>query len=314
MDLKEQTALKIIGRYKDYLVKENLQVSNPLRNEFSYQVSISDNKEKVSLLVFFGKKGNKVVLQGNKELKLYKSVNDLIFGEKFFDDSKPEEEPSYPYIGTDESGKGDYFGPLVVAGVYLTPDTGKLLRSIGIRDSKELNDYQIIKIASEIKKNSKVISDAVLISPEKYNQLYKKMGNLNRLMGWAHARVIENLLNKCDAGEVISDKFGNEKVILDALQTKGRTINLKQVTKAEKFTAVAAASVIARESVINWFRIQSRKYKIEIPKGSSSEVESVAKQFYQKYGEDTLTKLVKLHFKTTNKVFNKEGKDNDQKS
>ena len=314
MDLKEQTALKIIGRYKDYLVKENLQVSNPLRNEFSYQVSISDNKEKVSLLVFFGKKGNKVVLQGNKELKLYKSVNDLIFGEKFFDDSKPEEEPSYPYIGTDESGKGDYFGPLVVAGVYLTPDTGKLLRSIGIRDSKELNDYQIIKIASEIKKNSKVISDAVLISPEKYNQLYKKMGNLNRLMGWAHARVIENLLNKCDAGEVISDKFGNEKVILDALQTKGRTINLKQVTKAEKFTAVAAASVLARESVINWFRIQSRKYKIEIPKGSSSEVESVAKQLYQKYGEDTLTKLVKLHFKTTNKVFNKEGKDNDQKS
>ena len=314
MDLKEQTALKIIGRYKDYLVKENLQVSNPLRNEFSYQVSISDNKEKVSLLVFFGKKGNKVVLQGNKELKLYKSVNDLIFGEKFFDDSKPEEEPSYPYIGTDESGKGDYFGPLVVAGVYLTPDTGKLLRSIGIRDSKELNDYQIIKIASEIKKNSKVISDAVLISPEKYNQLYKKMGNLNRLMGWAHARVTENLLNKCDAGEVISDKFGNEKVILDALQTKGRTINLKQVTKAEKFTAVAAASVLARESVINWFRIQSRKYKIEIPKGSSSEVESVAKQLYQKYGEDTLTKLVKLHFKTTNKVFNKEGKDNDQKS
>ena len=311
MDLKEQTSLKIIGRYKDYLVKQNLQVSNPLRNEFSYQVSISDNKEKVSLLVFFGKKGNKVVLQGNKELKLYKSVTDLMFGEKFFDDSKPEEEPSYPYIGTDESGKGDYFGPLVVAGVYLTVDTGKLLRSIGIRDSKELSDYQIIHIASEIKKNSEVISDSVLISPEKYNQLYEKMGNLNRLMGWAHARVIENLLNKCDAGEVISDKFGNEKIILDALQTKGRTINLKQVTKAEKFTAVAAASILARESVINWFRIHSRKYKIEIPKGSSSEVESVAKHLFQKYGADTLTKLVKLHFKTSNRVFNKEGKDND---
>ena len=311
MDLKEQTSLKIIGRYKDYLVKQNLQVSNPLRNEFSYQVSISDNKEKVSLLVFFGKKGNKVVLQGNKELKLYKTVNDLIFGEKFINNLKPEEEPSYPYIGTDESGKGDYFGPLVVAGVYLTVDTGKLLRSIGIRDSKELSDYQIIQIASEIKKNSEVISDSVLISPEKYNQLYEKMGNLNRLMGWAHATVIENLLNKCDAGEVISDKFGNEKIILDALQTKGRTINLKQVTKAEKFTAVAAASILARESVINWFRIHSRKYKIEIPKGSSSEVESVAKHLFQKYGADTLTKLVKLHFKTSNRVFNKEGKDND---
>lgn len=314
MDLKEQTALKIIGRYKDYLFKENLRVSNPFRNEFSYQIAISDSKDKVSLLVFFGKKGNKVILQGNKELKLYKSVNKLVFGEKFFDDSKPEEEPSYPYIGTDESGKGDYFGPLVVAGVYLTPNEGKLLKSIGIRDSKELSDYQIIQIASEIKNNSEVISDVVHISPEKYNQLYKKMGNLNRLMGWAHARVIENLLNKCDASEVISDKFGNEKVILDALQTKGRTINLKQLTKAEKFTAVAAASVLARESVINWFRSQSRKYKIEIPKGSSTEVESVAKHLFQKHGENTLTKLVKLHFKNSNKVFNKERKDNDQKS
>jgi len=314
LDLKEQTALKIISRYIDFLAKENFHLSKPVKNEFSYQVAISDNNEKVSLLVFFGKKGNKVLLQGNKELKLYKSVNDLIFGEKFFDDSKPEEEPSYPYIGTDESGKGDYFGPLVVAGVYLTPDTGKKLGSIGIRDSKELSDYQIIQIASEIKNNSEVISDVIIISPEKYNQLYEKMGNLNRLMGWAHARVIENLLNKCDAGEVISDKFGNEKVILDALQTKGRTINLKQLTKAEKFTAVAAASILARESVINWFKIQSRKYKIEIPKGSSSEVESVAKHLFQKHGEDTLTKLVKLHFKTSDKVFNKGRKDNDQKS
>ena len=314
MDLKEQTALKIISRYKEYLIKENLQVSNPVRNEFSYQVAVSDNKDKVSLLVFFGKKGNKIVLQGNKELKLYKEINHLIFGEKFFDDSKPVEEPFYPYIGTDESGKGDYFGPLVVAGIYITPDTGKLLRSMGIRDSKELNDFQIMQIASEIKKKSEVISDAVLVSPEKYNQLYEKMGNLNRLMGWAHARVIENLLNKCDAGEVISDKFGNEKIILDALQTKGRAVNLKQITKAEKFTAVAAASILARESVINWFRIQSRKYKIEIPKGSSLEVEVIAKQLFQKYGADTLTKLVKLHFKTSNKVFNKEGKDNDQKS
>ena len=313
MESKEQTALKIIDRHKQYLTEQDYQVSNPVRNEFSYQISISDARDKITLLVFFGKKGNKIVLQGNKELRLYKNINNLIFGEKFFEDAKPEDEPLYPYIGTDESGKGDYFGPLVVAGVYLGPDTSKILRSTGIRDSKELSDYQIVQIASEIKKNTKVVFDIVLISPEKYNQLYTKMGNLNSLMGWAHARVIENLLNKCDAGEVISDKFGNEKIILGALQEKGRSINLKQVTKAERFTAVAAASVLARESVINWFRIQSRKYKIEIPKGSSSEVESVAKNLYQKLGEDTLTKLVKFHFKTSNRVFNKEERKNDQK-
>jgi ribonuclease HIII len=314
LESKEQTALKIIDRHKKYLTQQDYKVSNPVRNEFSYQISITDEKDKVTLLVFFGKKGNKIVLQGNKELKLYKNINDLIFGEKFFSDIKPEEEPSYPYIGTDESGKGDYFGPLVVAGVYLTPAAGNTLRNIGIRDSKELSDYQIIHFASEIKKNPVVIFDAVLISPEKYNQLYEKMENLNRLMGWAHARVIENLLNKCDAGEVISDKFGNEKIILDSLQEKGRTINLKQVTKAERFSAVAAASILARESVINWFKIQSRKYKIEIPKGSSSEVESKARFFVQKYGEGILSKLVKLHFKTSNKIFNNERKNNDKKS
>jgi ribonuclease HIII len=304
LDYKEETAVKILDRYVGYLTKENLQVSERVRNEYSYQVSINEEKEKISLHVFFGKKGNKIVLQGNKDLKLFKKVNDLVFGEKLIPDDKPELEPDYPYIGTDESGKGDYFGPLVVAGVYLTPDSGKLLRSIGIRDSKELSDSQIRQFAAEIKKMNDIIFDVVLISPEKYNQLYEKMGNLNTLMGWAHSRVIENLLVKCSAGEVISDKFGNEKIILDALQQRGRSINLTQVTKAEKFTAVAAASILARESVVKWFKIQSKKYKVEIPKGSSSEVERTAKYLFEKYGEDIMKNLVKVHFKTSNKVFN----------
>lgn len=305
MNTKEETALKILDRYSRYLSKENLIVSEPIKNEYSYQISINDEKDKIVLHVFFGKKGNKVVLQGNKDLKLYKKVNDLIFGERLLVDETPELEPDFPYIGTDESGKGDYFGPLVIAGVYLTPETGKYLKVLGIRDSKELSDYQIKQFAAKIKKITEIVFDVVLVSPEKYNQLYEKMGNLNRLMGWAHARVIENLLSKCSAGEVISDKFGNEKLILDALQQKGREINLKQITKAEKFTAVAAASILARETVINWFSNHSRKLKVKIPKGSSSEVEVAAKHLLEKYGEEIIKKLVKIHFKTSNKVFNK---------
>jgi ribonuclease HIII len=166
-----------------------------------------------------------------------------------------------------------------------------------------LNDSQIKNLANEIKNRSDILFDVVLISPEKYNLLYDKMGNLNKLMGWAHARVIENLLNKCDAGEVISDKFGNEKLIIDALQQKGREIILKQITKAEKFTAVATASIIAREAVIDWFQNQSRKFNIIIPKGSSEEVERSAKKIVERYGEKTLIKLVKLHFKTSRKIF-----------
>jgi ribonuclease HIII len=308
---KENTALSIIERFSKLLRNQNYFVSKPLRNDYSYQVTISDNNEKVALLVFFGKKGNKVVLQGNKELKIYKKIYDSIFGEKLFNEEKPEEEPAYPYIGTDESGKGDYFGPLVVAGVFITPSTGNFLRAIGIKDSKELNDFQIVRLAAEINKNPEVISDSVLISPEKYNELYEKMGNLNKIMGWAHSRVIENLLNKCNATEAISDKFGNEKIILDALQAKGRNINLKQVTKAEKFTAVAAASVIARASVVNWFKVQSKKIKIEIPKGSSPEVENKAMFILKNFGEATLKKMVKLHFKTSKKFFNNNGINDD---
>jgi len=304
LNFKEETALKILDRYVRYLTKENLIVSDPIKNEYSYQVSVSNNKEKISVQVFFGKKGNKIVLQGNKELRLYKKVSDLIYGETLIPNVKPELEPSHPYIGTDESGKGDYFGPLVVAGVYLNSNSGKFLKDMGIRDSKELSDYQIKQFANEIRKVNEIIFDVVLISPEKYNQLYEKMENLNRLMAWAHARVIENLLNKCDAGDVISDKFGNEKLILDALQERGRSINLQQLTKAEKFMAVAAASILARESVVKWFSIQSKKYKLDIPKGSSSDVENFAKRFLGKYGEEMTRKLVKIHFKTSNKVFN----------
>jgi len=304
LDHKEETALKILDRYVQYLTREQLRVSERVKNEYSYQVGINDDKEKISLHVFFGKKGNKVVLQGNKDLKLYKRINDLIFGEMLIPDYKPELEPTYPYIGTDESGKGDYFGPLVIAGVYLTPDSGKLLRSLGIRDSKELGDSQIRQFAAEIKTMNEIIFDVVLISPEKYNQLYEKVGNLNRLMGWAHARVIENLLGKCNADEVISDKFGNEKLILDALQEKGRSINLKQITKAEKFTAVAAASIFARDAVIRWFSSQSKKYELDIPKGSSTDVEKFAKRFLEKHGEVEIRKMVKIHFKTSNRVFN----------
>ena len=302
-DTKQQIAFKQINRIKDSLSKMGLNISEPVQNEYSYQIVISKLKEKISLHIFFGKKGNKTVIQGNKDSKLYKEISDFIFGEKFISDDKPETEPDYPYIGTDESGKGDYFGPLVIAGVYITPKEGNILRSLEVRDSKELSDQGVMQLSSKIKSMKEFIYDVILISPEKYNQLYEKMGNLNRLMGWAHAKVIENLLERCNASEAISDKFGNEKIILEALQTRGQQINLTQVTKAEKFTAVAAASIIARNAVIEWFNVQSKKLKIQILKGSSEEVEKVAKKILDNYGEESLNKLVKLHFKTSKKIF-----------
>ena len=147
MNTKEESALKIINRYYQILKNQNFVVSDPAKNEYSYQVSVSENQQKISLQVFFGKKGNKIVLQGNKDLRLYHNVSDIIFGEKLIDVQKPESEPDYSYIGTDESGKGDYFGPLVIAGVYATSESGNYLRALGVRDSKDLSDTQIKQMA-----------------------------------------------------------------------------------------------------------------------------------------------------------------------
>lgn len=304
MNSREDTALNILKRYRQKLTQENFNITEPIKNEYSYQIFVSKNNEKISLHVFFGRKGNKIVLQGNKDLKIFKEVNDLIFGEALISEEKTDTEPTFPYIGTDESGKGDFFGPLIIAGVYINPNTAKQMIQLGIKDSKELSDYQINILAAELVKLPDIIYDLVIINPEKYNELYGKMGNLNLMMGWAHAKVIENLLHKCDAEFVISDKFGNEKIILDSLQQKGRSVNLNQVTKGERFMAVAAASILAREAMIKWFKNQSKKFKFEIPKGASVDVELSARKLVEKYGDEVVKKLVKLHFKTSQKVFN----------
>src|SRR4029077_1213327 len=94
------------------------------------------------------------------------------------------------WIGTDEAGKGDFFGPLVVAGVYATEATAILLRQIGVRDSKTLSDKRIAEIGVEIRQTCPV--NVVAIGPDRYNEMYAKIRNLNRLLAWAHARVIEN--------------------------------------------------------------------------------------------------------------------------
>ena len=128
------------------------------------------------------------------------------------------------------------------------------------------------------------------------------MGNVNRILGWAHARVLENILKSCKATDAVSDKFGNEKLILDALQEKGKSLNLYQTSKAERYIAVAAASIIARDVVVRWFENTNRKIGIEIPKGASGEVEQAAKKILEKFSEEKLNSLVKIHFKTSKKI------------
>ena len=206
------------------------------------------------------------------------------------------------HIGVDESGKGDYFGPLIVAGVYVDESNRQKFINLGIKDSKTLNDVQIKKMAVEIKNNA--IFSVVTINPQKYNELYTKFKNLNKLLAWGHARVIENILQRQKAEYALSDKFGDEMLIKNALMNEGRQIRLEQRTKAESDIAVACASVLARYEFVRKIDELSLKYSVNLPKGASDKVLEAGRLFCKKYGEKELSQVAKLHFKTTKEILN----------
>jgi len=209
------------------------------------------------------------------------------------------------HAGVDESGKGDLFGPLVIASVYVDEVAAKYLKKIGVKDSKSIkSDAKIAFLSKEIKRISKGLYVVVNIGPAAYNRLYERFKNLNRLLAWGHSRAIENLLEKkIDIGFVISDKFADENFLKKALFGKGKNISLLQKTKAESDIAVAAASIIARQSFIEKMKELSEKAGFQIPKGAGSEAEMALKRLLLEKGKDSFANFAKLHFKTVRELF-----------
>ena len=204
-------------------------------------------------------------------------------------------------IGIDESGKGDYFGPLVIAAVFVDARTQGELKLMEVRDSKKISDGRVLELAPDIR--SICPHSIIAIGPKKYNELYIKIKNLNRLLAWGHAKALENLLERGVTCErAISDQFGDERLILNALQEKGRRIVLEQRTKAESDLAVAAASVLARAEFLVRLKRLSDEVGTTLPKGASAAVELAAKMIIKKHGRERLDSVAKLHFKTTQAV------------
>lgn len=204
------------------------------------------------------------------------------------------------WIGTDEAGKGDYFGPLVVAAVYVHEQTATLLRQAGVRDSKTLSDKRIGELAGEIRRICPV--RVVAIGPERYNSLYADMKNLNRLLAWAHARAIEDMLGEVACERVLSDQFADERVLQRAMQAKGKHIHLEQRHRAEEDIAVAAASIIARGEFVGRLARLSEAAGIELAKGAGPPVLVAGKRYVAKHGAAALGKVAKLHFRTTQQL------------
>ncbi|MBA2270334.1 MAG: ribonuclease HIII [Chthoniobacterales bacterium] len=261
-------------------------------------------KEKLSAAVY--EKGPKLLLQGKGiEQFVQFELEPKILGEaKLGYEEVHSPEMFEPHFGIDESGKGDFFGPLVIAGVYVDRGIARNFMEAGIQDSKRIgSDARIHALADVVRKTQGAISDSVVIGPERYNDLYEKFGNLNSLLGWGHARVIENLLAKRpDCPRALSDKFADARVIQRSLLQRGREIQLDQRTKAESDLAVAAASIIAREAFINWLDARGKTFGVKLGRGVSAAVKQTAGDLVAKQGPEILRQLAKVHFRTAHEI------------
>lgn len=203
-------------------------------------------------------------------------------------------------IGIDESGKGDFFGPLCIAGVYAQGNEIERLKELGVQDSKNLSDTAIVQIANAIKREVK--HHVVRINPLKYNELQKQFGNLNHLLAWGHATTIEQLVTETGCHAVIIDQFADEHVVIRALKRKKLEVNLTQRHRAEEDLVVAAASILARQAFLEGLKRLGEEMGIPLPKGASKQVIEAGKKIYERYGREGLEKTAKLHFKTINSI------------
>ncbi|MBI5347541.1 MAG: ribonuclease HIII [Candidatus Aenigmarchaeota archaeon] len=202
-------------------------------------------------------------------------------------------------IGVDEAGKGDYFGYLVIAGVVVDDKKEPVLKKMGVMDSKRLSDMRVKEIAKQIKKTCQY--EIIKISPSKYNTLHAKMKNLNKMLAWGHAKVISNLSEKNTCDIAISDKFADEKFLKEALKKLNVKIKVLQKINGEYNTAVAAASILARDEFLKTLRSLGRMVGMILPKGAA-DVEKAAKELVKRYKPEILNEVAKVHFKTTRKI------------
>ncbi len=211
-----------------------------------------------------------------------------------------------PHIGTDESGKGDYFGPLVVGGVMVETGTRKQLVTLGIRDSKKLGDARCRELAAEIRRICVGKYREVIIPPERYNTLYEEFRregrNLNHLLAWGHARTIESLLEGAPCRLAVTDQFGNESYIRSRLMKKGREIELIQEHRGERYLAVAAASILARDRFLEYLERLSGEAGLTLPKGAGAPVVAAGRKYVERHGAEDLPSVAKMHYKTTAQV------------
>lgn len=254
-------------------------------------------------IYYSDKKGFSVVKNENNDTtqKLFYCIQDRDIRKEVIAENNAK---FVAHIGTDEAGKGDFFGPLITAGFFIDSlETENDLRKMGVCDSKKLNDTEISKIAKilwgKYKNNIAIMRPSV----EKYNELYSKFKNLNVLLGWSHAKVIEELKTRFPNIKLANvDKFA-EKTLVSRYLTNFTDLKIDAMVKGEDHDiAIAAASIIARSYFVGKMAELSEKFGMKIPLGANSHVKTAGKQFIEKHGSENLKFVAKLHFKTAQEL------------
>ncbi|MBN2490428.1 MAG: ribonuclease HIII [Planctomycetes bacterium] len=210
--------------------------------------------------------------------------------------------PHGPLIGSDEAGKGDYFGPLVVAAAGMDAEAEQALRALGVRDGKTLSDFQVR--AADARIREVVPCACVVLEPEEYNRLHGQVGNVNRILAEAHADAIAELSRQLpQLRRVLVDRFAEESLVARALQRRGLELELIQKPRAEGHPAVAAASIVARAAFLHTLARLSDDVATDLPKGGSNpRILEAARRVAAIVGREGLARVAKLHFRTTHKL------------
>src|SRR5256884_9749537 len=294
-----------MNSYTHALTKDQATELRALLEELGFEFSPKQwtiffaQKNKLSVAVY--EKGPKVLVQGRGVEEFVKiELEPKILGEAELGYEEVHSPKMFqPHFGVDESGKGDFFGPLVIAGGYTDRGIARKLLDAGVVDSKRISsDARIRALGDTIRKTSQALVETVLIGPAKYNELYEKFSNLNRLLGWGHARVIENLLaRKPGCARSLSDQFADARVIKESLMRHGRNIVLEQRPRAESDIAVAAASIVAREGFINWLERKGKELDVRLERGVSQGVKETAKKVLEMGGPQALPEVAKVNLR-----------------
>lgn len=214
------------------------------------------------------------------------------------------------HAGLDESGKGDFFGPVIAATVIAPSEAIREWVKAGVRDSKTIADSKILELDKRIRGTPGVTVKTCFSGMPRYNELMSRPGaNLNRLLAWQHATALSQALQAHWVPWGLLDQFTDQPLTQRELAKKGvANFELRMRTKAEEDPVVAAASVVARAEFVRQMKILSDEFGDKLQKGASAKVKEQAATIVGRFGAKALGNFAKLHFRTAYEVVAAAGK------